>query len=211
VRTAPAGIYRIEMGFQAFADGAAPEDPMSYGRFAAMILTSTVVMFGLMYLNTYALEHVRFSETRLYMALLMGAAMAVIMLLFMSGMYQNKRLNLAILAASAAVFGLSLWLVRSQETVGDVAYMKAMIPHHSIAILTSERAHIKDPQVRRLADGIIDAQVREIAQMDRDIARLEAHPPPRDAPDLPSYRARGVPPPPPETDQSTGIDTLRTR
>ncbi|WP_421932307.1 DUF305 domain-containing protein [Phenylobacterium sp.] len=184
---------------------------MSYGRFAAMIATSTVVMFGLMYLNTYALSHVRFSETRLYMALLMGAAMAIVMLLFMQAMYDNRRANLAILAASLAVFAGSLWLVRSQETVGDVAYMKAMIPHHSIAIMTSERAHIKDPEVRRLADGIIDAQVREIVQMERLIARLEARPTPPDAPDLPSYLdRRAPPPPPPQTDQSPGINTLKS-
>lgn len=182
---------------------------MSYRRFAAMIATSTIVMFGLMYLNTYALSHARFSETRVYMALLMGAVMAIIMLLFMRGMYQNRRANMAILAGSVTVFVVSLWLVRSQATVGDVAYMKAMIPHHSIAIMTSERAHIRDPQVRRLADGIIDAQVREIAEMDRMIARLEAKPPPADAPDLPSYRDRRVPPPPPQTDESTGIDTLK--
>lgn len=184
---------------------------MSYKRFAAMIAVSTIVMFGLMYLNTYALEHVLFSETRLYMALLMGAAMAVVMLLFMFGMYPDKRVNFAILAGAAVVFGASLWLVRSQETVGDVAYMKAMIPHHSIAILTSERAHIKDPEVRKLADGIIDAQVREIVEMKRHIARLEAHPTPSGAPDLPSYRDRQAPPPPPQTDQSTGIDTLKIR
>lgn len=182
---------------------------MSYARFAAMIVTSTVVMFALMYLNTYALEHVRFSETRLYMALVMGAAMAVLMLGFMLGMYRNRRLNLAIVAAAAFVFGLSLYLVRSQRTVSDVDYMKAMIPHHSIAIMTSERAHLKDPEVRRLADGIIDAQVREIAEMERHIRRLEARPPAADAPDLPSYRARGAKPPPPETDESAGIDTTK--
>ena len=182
---------------------------MSYGRFAAMIATSTVVMFILMYFNTYALEHVRFSETRVYMALLMGAAMAVIMLVFMFGMYKDKRLNVGILAGAVVIFAISLWLVRSQATVGDVAYMKAMIPHHSIAIMTSERAHIKDPEVRKLADGIIDAQVREIAEMDRHIARLEAHPTGADAPDLPSYRARGGRPPPPETDESAGIDTTK--
>ena len=84
----------------------------------------------------------------------------------------------AVIAGGVAVFAIALWLVRSQETVGDVAYMRAMIPHHSIAIMTSERAHIKDPAVRKLADGIIHAQVREIAEMKRDIARLEAHPPP---------------------------------
>jgi hypothetical protein len=182
---------------------------MSYPRFFAMIATSTIVMFALMYLNTYAFEHVRFSETRVYMALLMGAAMAAVMLAFMFGMYKNRRLNVVILGAAVIVFAASLWLVRSQETVSDVAYMKAMIPHHSIAIMTSERAHIKDPEVRRLADGIIDAQVREIIEMERNIARLQANPSPANAPDLPSYRARNAKPPPPETDESTGIDTTK--
>jgi hypothetical protein len=107
-----------------------------------MILASTIAMLALMYFNTYELDHVFFSETRAYMALVMGATMAVIMLLFMLNMYPDRRVNVAILGVSAAVFAISLWLVRSQATVGDVAYMKAMIPHHSIAILTSERAHI---------------------------------------------------------------------
>jgi len=182
---------------------------MSYLRFLTMIAVSTVVMFVLMYFNTYALEHVRFSETRVYMALLMGAAMAIIMLGFMFGMYKDYRLNAAILAVAVIVFGASLWLVRSQETIGDVAYMRAMIPHHSIAIMTSERANIRDPEVRKLADGIIDAQVREIAEMERDISRLEANPPPANAPDLQSYRERGAKPPPPQTDESTGIDTTK--
>ena len=146
---------------------------MSYTRFAAMIATSTVVMFGLMYLNTYALDHIFFSETRTYMALLMGATMAVIMLGFMLKMYDNKRVNVGIFIGSIAVFALSLWLVRSQTTVGDVSWMRAMIPHHSIAILTSERANISDPRVRRLADEIILAQRREIAEMEALIADLD--------------------------------------
>ena len=159
---------------------------MGYGRFAAMIVTSTVVMFGLMYLNTYALDHVFYSQTRTWMAVYMGAVMAVIMLGFMWSMYANKRTNLLIIAGSVIVFAGALWLVRSQETVDDVSWMKAMIPHHSIAIMTSERAHIKDPEVRKLADGIINAQVREIAEMKRMIARLEATPTPKGAADLPA-------------------------
>lgn len=158
---------------------------MSYARFGAMIATSTVVMFGLMYLNTYAVEHVRFSETRLYMALLMGAVMAVIMLGFMWKMYEGRRPKIAIMAVSVVVFAGSLWQVRSQETVGDLAYMKAMIPHHSIALLTSRRAHIRDPRVRDLADRIIAAQEREIAEMDGLIAELERRPTPDGSPDLP--------------------------
>ncbi len=146
---------------------------MKYSRFLTMIATSTVVMFGLMYLNTYQLDHVYFSETRAFMALVMGATMAVLMLGFMLAMYHDKRANIAIVVGSAAVFALSLWLVRSQQTIGDVAWMKAMIPHHSIAILTSERAHITDPRVRKLADGIIESQRREIGEMKALVAELE--------------------------------------
>lgn len=138
---------------------------MTYWRFGAMILTSTIVMFALMYLNTYALEHVFFSETRSYMAIYMGATMAVIMLAYMLGMYSNKALNIAIFVGAIIVFAVSLWLVRSQVTVSGPSYMRAMIPHHSIAIMTSERAQIEDPRVRKLADEIIAAQRREIAEM----------------------------------------------
>jgi len=146
---------------------------MSYWRFAAMIATSTFVMFGLMYLNTYAFEHVFWSETRAWMALLMGAVMAVIMLSFMLSMYQKKRINIAIYIGSVVVFALTLWLVRSQATVGDAEYMIAMSPHHSIAIMTSERAQITDPRVRKLADEIIAAQRREISEMKYLINELE--------------------------------------
>lgn len=145
----------------------------AYVRFGLMILTSTLVMFGLMYLNTYALDHVYFSETRAYMAILMGATMAIVMLAFMLGMYKDMKLNIAIFAGAALLFAGSLWLVRSQATVDQVSYMRAMIPHHSIAILTSERATITDPRVRELADGIIEAQRREIAEMKALIAELE--------------------------------------
>ena len=138
---------------------------ISYARFAAMIGTSTVVMYAAMYLNTYAIDHVLWSETRAWMALLMGAVMATVMLGFMASMYPSQRINAVIFGLSAAAFAGSLWLVRSQATVDDVDYMSAMVPHHSIAIMTSERAHISDPRVRELADEIIEAQRREIAEM----------------------------------------------
>tara|TARA_R110002049_G_scaffold4601_1_gene31626 strand:+ start:5856 stop:6338 length:483 start_codon:yes stop_codon:yes gene_type:complete len=145
----------------------------NYARFGAMIATSTSVMLLLMFLNTYALDHVFWSETRFYMALLMGATMSIVMLMFMWSMHKNVKANIAILAVSASIFAGSLYLVRSQETVQDVSWMKAMIPHHSIAILTSERAEISDPRVRALADDIIEAQRKEIDQMKRLIADLE--------------------------------------
>jgi uncharacterized protein (DUF305 family) len=145
---------------------------MSYGRFFAMIATSTVVMYALMYLNTYSADHVYWSETRAYMAILMGAVMAIIMLGFMLDMYENKAANIAILLGSAVAFASALALVRSQYTIEDSAWMKAMIPHHSIAILTSERANISDPEVRKLADQIIESQRKEIEDMKRLIGKL---------------------------------------
>ena len=150
------------------------ENHSPYPKFLVMIATSTVVMMILMYLNTYALDHIFWSETRAYMAVLMSAAMAIVMLVFMLGMYPNKAVNFAIFGGAAAVFALCLWLVRSQASVGEISGMKAMIPHHSIAILTSERATIKDPRVRELADKIIEAQRKEIAEMKGLIADLEA-------------------------------------
>lgn len=148
----------------------------NYARFGAMIATSTVVMFGLMYLNTYQVDHLFFSQTRLYMALLMGATMAIIMLAYMVSMYTNWRANLGIFAGSALVFALALWLVRSQATIEDAAWMRAMIPHHSIAILTSERANLSDPRVRALADRIIETQREEIAEMKALLQALENQP-----------------------------------
>jgi uncharacterized protein (DUF305 family) len=146
----------------------------SYVRFAAMIATGTVLMYGLMFLNTYALEHVYWSETRAYMALVMGATMAMVMLAFMLQMYRNSAVNIGIFVGAALVFAGSLYLVRSQATVDQVSWMRAMIPHHSIAILTSERAHITDPRARELADEIIETQRREIDEMRALIAELEA-------------------------------------
>jgi hypothetical protein len=145
-----------------------------YLRFGAMITTSTVVMFGLTYTNSYAWDHVRWSEERLYMALLMGGAMAVIMLGFMWGMHHNTKINVGIVAGGLALMAVALFLSRTQFFVDDREYMKGMIPHHSIAILTSERADLDDLRVCELANQIIRSQRQEIAQMDwliDDIAR----------------------------------------
>jgi hypothetical protein len=145
----------------------------SYWNFGAMVATSTAVGFGAMYLNTYEADHVFFSQARLFMSLIMGGFMACVMMLFMWGMYPSRRANtwIVLLAALLVVAGVAL--VRSQGTVDDAAYMKAMIPHHSIAILTSGRARIVDPRVRKLADGIIETQRREIGEMKQLIADLQ--------------------------------------
>jgi len=146
----------------------------NYTRYFLMLGLSFVAMYITMYLNTYEIDHVYFSLTRFYMTCLGIAAMAVIMLSLMLQMYKNKKKNIGIYVGSIILFVGALVLVRVQKPIiGDVLYMKAMIPHHSIAILTSKRADIKDPEVRKLADGIIKAQVKEIAEMKQMIKRLE--------------------------------------
>jgi hypothetical protein len=130
-------------------------------------------MFGLMYIHTYVWDHAFFSETRAWMALLMGAVMAIIMLGYMLNMYKSRTVNLAIFIGAALTFALTTWLVRSQVTVSGTDFMQAMIPHHSIAILTSERSGIEDPRVRKLADEIIEAQRKEIAEMKYLIRAIE--------------------------------------
>lgn len=144
-----------------------------YARLFAMIATSVLAMYALTYATNWSFDHVTFSQTRVWMVLYMGATMAVIMLSWMWGMYEGEGRKIGILGASAALFVFALVMLRSQSTVDDVSWMKAMIPHHSIAILTSERAQISDPRVRELADEIIETQLREIAEMKELIADLE--------------------------------------
>lgn len=146
----------------------------NYTKFFLMLGSSFVAMYITMYLNTYEFDHVWFSLTRFYMVCLGIATMALIMFFFMKNMYKNKRKNLGIVLGSIVLFLGALGLVRDQKsTVGDVLWMKGMIPHHSIAILTSERADIKDPEVKKLAEDIIEAQRKEIEEMKAMIKRLE--------------------------------------
>jgi Domain of unknown function (DUF305) len=147
------------------SDSATTQSGTEYLRFGLMIVVSMVVMYGVMYLNTDHLSHVEWSETRFFMTLLMGASMAVVMMSFMWSMHRNRLVNIGVYVLAIVVFGGSLWLVRSQRTVDDRSYLRAMIPHHSIAVLTSSRAQIDDVRVRELADGIIASQCREIAEM----------------------------------------------
>ena len=162
----------------------------SYWRFMAMVATSTAIMFGLMYLNTFELDHVFWSETRFWMMFVMGGMMMIVMLLFMWGMYRDTKKNVIILAVGAVVFAGALLLVRSQATVDDEEYMAAMIPHHSIAIMTSARANISDPRVRKLADSIIAAQVKEIAEMKLLLEDIEANGKMGDGTPLPARTTR---------------------
>tara|TARA_R110002096_G_scaffold169779_7_gene341561 strand:+ start:5575 stop:6033 length:459 start_codon:yes stop_codon:yes gene_type:complete len=145
----------------------------NYTKFILMLICSAISMYITMYFNTYELSHVFFSWTRMYMTLIGIGGMAIIMFLFMRKMYKNKLKNIVLLIGSILLMVIPTVLVRQQIPIYDVKWMRAMIPHHSIAILTSKNATIEDPEVRQLADEIIKAQKREIAEMKRMIERLE--------------------------------------
>ena len=138
---------------------------MGWGKFAAMIATSTFIMFFLMYQLVYEAAHLTFSVNRLVASLVMGSVMTVVMLGFMWSMYEGQVTKIAVLAG-AAVLGVALLFVnRSQSLIDDARFMKSMIPHQSIAINNARKADIRDPRVRELADTIISSQVREIREM----------------------------------------------
>lgn len=145
----------------------------NYTTFLLMLLCAAISMYITMYFNTYRTHHIYFSWTRLYMTFIGVGAMAIIMLLFMLSMYKNKIKNAAILLGSVLIMLFSTYLVRQQIPISDVEWMKAMIPHHSIAILTSNKADLKDPEVKKLAKEIIKAQEEEILQMKQMLQRLE--------------------------------------
>lgn len=144
----------------------------SYLKFALMLATSFVIMYAVMFLNVAEFDHVYLSVMRFYMTILMIAPMVVVMLLFIKGMYKDQKINLAILSGSVLLFILTFYFVRTQAFIGDTQYMKAMIPHHSSAILTSSQADINDPEVKKLAEEIIKAQEKEIALMKQYLDRL---------------------------------------
>lgn len=146
----------------------------SYNKMALMLLVSFVIMYGVMFLNVAETNHIYISLTRTYMTLLMVAPMALLMLMLMGMMYPNKKKNRIIAISAVIVFAAALTGLRSQTPIGDVQYMKAMIPHHSSAILVSNNANLKDPEVKKLAEDIIIAQEKEIAQMKFILARMSS-------------------------------------
>lgn len=149
------------------------KDNMSYGKLFSTLLISFVIMYFVMFLNMDEVGHYHTSITRVYMSVLMVAPMAILMILMMRKMYANNKLNTAIILSGIVLFVLAFLGLRTQTPVGDIQYMKAMIPHHSSAIMTSKNASIKDPEVRKLADSIIKSQEDEIRQMESMIKRLE--------------------------------------
>lgn len=169
-----------------------------YLKFGAMILTSMVLMYFLMFAGSWAWDDVRLSESRIFMAVTMGGAMVLVMLLWMLNMYKNTKANVAIIAVGVLMLGGGIALDRSQATVDDTDYMSAMIPHHSLAITRSERAGIEDVRVCELAVAISEAQRREIDEMEwliedikaNGLATTAAEAEQREVPDFPAIAER---------------------
>jgi hypothetical protein len=158
--------------------------PMGWGRFAAMLVTSTVIMFFLMYQLVYSFDHATFSLNRLVASLIMGCVMTVVMLGFMWPMYQGTGTKIAVVSIAALAGAALLYVNRNQVLIGDTDFMRSMIPHHSIAINNARKAGIRDPRVRELADVIIESQLREISEMESLIDDIERN----------GVRAAGEPP-----------------
>ena len=144
----------------------------SYNGLAVSLTLSFFLMYAVMFLNVDDVDHIYLSLTRTYMTLLMVAPMAILMLLVMPSMYPQKRKNYAIIGGAVFVFIVSLVLLRTQTPVTDAQYMRAMIPHHSSAIMTSKNADLKDPELKKLAQDIIVSQQKEITQMKAILERL---------------------------------------
>lgn len=148
---------------------------MSWGRFASMILVSVVVMFFLMYQLVYTTDHALFSVNRVLASLVMGCVMTIVMLGFMWSMYKGVGTKIVVLVIASVVGVGLLAMNRNQALIDDVRFMESMIPHHSIAINNARKAGISDPRVRRLADEIIESQVREITEMKLLIEDIAQH------------------------------------
>ncbi|MGR2752924.1 DUF305 domain-containing protein [Agromyces arachidis] len=169
-----------------------------YLRFAAMILTAMFLGYWTMFAGSWEWGHVRFSESRVFMAVTMGGTMGLVMLGYMLGMYRNTKANIVVIVVSLLFIGGGITLDRSQATVDDVAFMRGMIPHHSLAITRSERFGNADLRVCELAVAISEAQRREIDEMDwliRDIqqngaATTAAEVAERPVPDFPAEADR---------------------
>lgn len=133
---------------------------------------STIVMYFVMFTMIDGLGSFYHNINMLYMALMMVAPMAILMLLMMGSMYHNKKLNLALYAGFATLFAIAFLLMRTQTPVGDVQFVRSMIPHHSGAILMCQQSQLKDQELIRLCGEIVQAQRQEIDQMKAILARL---------------------------------------
>jgi len=145
---------------------------MHYLHLGLMTLLSFIAMFALMYSMVDRFANVYPNLNQFYMAGTMAAPMVIIELLVMRAMYKDTRLNMIIMGVALVALVLFFLGIRAQTGVGDVQFVKSMVPHHSGAILMCDRAKIADAELKKLCDGIVKGQQQEIDQMKQILARL---------------------------------------
>ena len=144
-----------------------------YKRFALMAVAMFVAMYFIMYAMIDGLQNLIPNINNLYMTLLMVSAMLIIEIWIMKGMYQNKKINWAIITVSLAIGIFSWFGIREQLFVGDKESVKGMIPHHAAAVLMSEKAKLTDPELIELQKNILETQAKEIELMKRKLKEFE--------------------------------------
>lgn len=148
------------------------ENHSSYQKLAIATTINAVIMFLLTYVMIDSLDHFLVNINRVYMALIMAAPMVLVMLTVMRSMFKNPRTNTILYITFVGLFLLLFFLIRTQTPVGDEAFLRSMIPHHSGAILMCEQANISDPEIVTLCEEIVEAQVEEINQMKAILTRM---------------------------------------
>ncbi|MBN8815954.1 MAG: DUF305 domain-containing protein [Sphingomonas sp.] len=142
-----------------------------YVSLAVQTAASGVIMYLVMFVMIDGLGSFYNNLNMVYMTLMMAAPMTM-MVIAMKSMFPSKRASAAIVAVSVVVFFGAFALIRTQTTIGDTAFLRSMIPHHSGAILMCQQAKLHDPEVKRLCDGIIKSQRGEIDEMKAILRRL---------------------------------------
>jgi uncharacterized protein (DUF305 family) len=142
-----------------------------YWRLAIELLIDFAIMYLVMYSMIATLDHFHLNLNNVYMTLMMVAPMAVVMLVAMRSMFPSRRLNLIVAALAVAGFAIGWFGMRTQAAIGNSEFLRAMIPHHSGAVLMCEQAPVTDPEIVALCRQIVESQQREIAQMEAILAR----------------------------------------
>lgn len=143
----------------------------SYRSLALQTAISGIIMYLVMFVMIDRLSSFYNNLNMFYMTLMMVAPMVVLMIVAMRDMFPSKRLNALLLAGSAIAFFGGFALIRTQTTIGDTAFLRSMIPHHSGAILMCEQASLSDPELVALCGQIIRSQREEITRMEAMLAR----------------------------------------
>jgi hypothetical protein len=128
---------------------------------ALIMLTGSVILqvFAMPFLMADSPRHVYFSVTQGWLGAAMGAAMVALGGFLHPLPWWAWLLCLAVCTAACAGY-------RYQLFVSDREYLRDMIPHHSMAILTSRpRISSPSPLISRLAEQIAVTQKREIGEM----------------------------------------------